>query len=129
MLSNLKLARQYLAHRRKLGFVLSSQGQHILAFARFADHIAPGQPLKTALALQWATEPKSPYRGYLAARLSAVRGFARYCATIDPRSEVPASRLLGPAVQRRTPHIYSAAEISLILHQARALPTPVSYTH
>ena len=129
MPSMFDLAREYLAHRRKLGFKLSSQGQHIIAFARFADRVAPGQPLKTALALQWATESKSQYRGYLAARLGALRNFARYCATIDPRAEVPGQRLLGPSIQRRTPHIYSAREIGLILRQARALPTQHSPLH
>jgi integrase len=129
MASMLQLAGQYLAHRRKLGFALSSQGQHIRAFARFADRIAPGQPLKTSLALQWASQPKSRYRGYLAARLSSLRNFARYCATIDPRSEVPAVGLLGPEYQRRTPHIYSPGEIALIMQRARALPTDRSSLH
>lgn len=129
MPSMIKLARQYLAHRRKLGFALTVQGQHIIAFARFANRIAPGRPLTTAVALQWATQPKSQFRGYLAARLSAIRTFARYCATIDPRSEVPGSRLIGPSFQRRTPHIYSAREITLILQQARALPTDRSPLH
>ncbi|MEX2045240.1 MAG: hypothetical protein WD941_07795, partial [Opitutus sp.] len=123
------LAEQYLAHRRKLGFALSSQGRHVLAFARFADRTAPGQPLKAALALRWASQPQSQYRGYLAARLAAVRVFARYCATMDPRSEVPDARLLGPAYRRRTPHIYSSREIAWILRQARALPTDRSPLH
>ena len=125
----LKLVRQYLAHRRKLGFALSIQGQHLFGFARFADKIAPGQPLKTALALQWATQPQTPYRGYLASRLSAIRNFARYCATIDSRTEVPSPRLLGPSYLRRTPHIYTAQEVALILRRARALPLQCSPLH
>jgi integrase len=129
MPSLFNLAEQYLAHRRKLGFTLSSQGRHVIGFAQFADRVAHGQPLKTSLVLQWASQPKSQYRGYLAARLTAIRNFARYCATIDPRSEVPAARLLGPMYQRRTPHIYPSGEISVILRCARALPTDHSVLH
>jgi len=125
----LKLVRQYLAHRRKLGFALSIQGQHLFGFARFADKIAPGQPLKTALVLQWATQPKTSCRGYLTSRLTAVRNFARYCATMDPRFEVPAARLLGPTYLRRSPHIYTAEEVALILRQARVLPLQRSPLH
>jgi len=123
------LANEYLACRRKLGYALASQGRHILAFARFAERAAPGQPFRTALALQWATLPGSRSRSYLAARLGALRNFARYCATIDARSEVPDARLLGPVYQRRIPHIYSPEQIALVMQRARALPADRSPLH
>ena len=37
--------RAYLAHRRKLGFVLRAQAYHLWEFAAFADREAAGQPL------------------------------------------------------------------------------------
>jgi integrase/recombinase XerD len=54
-----------------------------------------------------------------------VRAFARYVATIDPASEVPAEDLL-PAAQRRVaPYIYSEAEIAALMAAARALSPPL----
>ena len=70
--------RAYLAHRRKLGFVLSIQAYHLRKFASFADKTAPGQPLTAALALQWATSVGHNRCGYHAMRYQAVRGLARY---------------------------------------------------
>ena len=94
MPSILKLARQYLAHRRKLGFALSIQGQHIIAFARFASRIAPGQPLATAVALHWATHPKSQYRGYVQVKHDSLpvsaAGAASNPASAEKATEGPA---------------------------------------
>lgn len=117
------LARRYLAHRRKLGFALRIEGPQIEEFARYVDRIAPHRPLTTALALQWATLPQTPQRVlYHAKRLECLRGFARFCSVFDPRTEVPSRRLLGPAHRRRAPHIYSNAQIRLLLQRAAALP-------
>lgn len=115
------LVRRYLDQRRKLGFGLRAAGYELEQFARFADRTAPGRPITTALALQWATLPKSAERTYHAMRLIAVRSFARFCSGIDPRTEVPPSRLLGPNFTRRAPHIYSRGEVRLMMHRARGL--------
>jgi hypothetical protein len=37
--------REYLALRRALGYQLDIAGERLLHFARFADRVAPGQPL------------------------------------------------------------------------------------
>jgi integrase len=117
------LARRYLAHRRKLGFLLRIEGPQIEEFARYADRIAPHQSMTTALALQWATLPQTPHRAlYHAKRLECLRGFARFCAVFDPRTEIPATRLVGPAHRRRAPHIYSDEQIRLLLRRAASLP-------
>lgn len=50
-----------------------------------------------------------------------VRGFARYQALFDSRTEVPPSRLLGPAHRRTTPHIYSDDEIAKLIAEAEQL--------
>lgn len=119
----LTLARRYLAHRRKLGFSLRIEGMQVLQFARFADRVAAGQPITTALALRWATLPRTANSQlYHAKRLESLRGFARFCAIFDPRVEVPATHLIGPAHRRLPPHIYSAAQIRLVLRRAAALP-------
>jgi integrase len=119
----LTLGRRYLAHRRKLGFALRIEGMQVLQFARFADRVAAGQPLTAALALRWATLPRTENsQFYHAKRLESLRGFARFCAIFDPRVEVPGAHMIGPAHRRRSPHIYSAAQIRLILRRAAALP-------
>ena len=74
-----ELARHYLEHRRQFGYRLFSQGLALLAFARFADRAAAGQPITVALALRWATrQPALPIT--VASRLSIIRGFAAFCA-------------------------------------------------
>ena len=116
------LAKRYLAHRRTLGFTLRIEGALLLDFARFADRTAPRQPLTISLALSWATLPVGTTSLYHAKRLEAVRGFSRYCAALDPRTEIPPSRLLGPAYRRIAPHIYTLKQTRLLLRRAAALP-------
>lgn len=111
----------YIAHRRKMGFELRDAVYHLPKFARYADRIAPGQPLTSALAMAWAALPGDNRLGYHAKRLKVVRGFARYCAALDPKTEIPPTRVFGPPSFRRTPHIYSKAEVRLLLARARGL--------
>ena len=117
------LARRYLAHRRKLGFSLRIEGLMVQNFARFADRIAPHQPITTALALQWATLPRTEHqRFYHAKRLESLRGFARFCAIFDSRTAIPSTRLVGAAHRRQAPHIYSVDQVRLLMRRATSLP-------
>lgn len=124
--SMLSKAKHYLAHRRKMGFALSIEGCQLLDFARFADRVAPRQALTTSLVLKWATQPKTANRTYHAVRYAVVRGFARYCAALEPRTEIPAPLFLGSVFKRRAPHIFLPEEIRLILRRARALSPRVT---
>lgn len=117
------LVRQYLAHRRKLGFVLEVEHRSLPQLARFHERIAPGQPLNTSVILKWVVQPGTGSAAYYAKRLMSARGLARYCAALDPRVQVPDYRLVGPWYRRQRPHIYSEAEIRSMMLQARALPT------
>lgn len=119
--------RAYLAHRRKLGFVLSIQAYHLRKFASFADKTAPGQPLTTALALQWATSVGHNRCGYHAMRYQSARGLARYLAALDSRTEVPPARMLGSTCIRRQPHIYTPEQVCLMMKRSRQLPHRTSY--
>jgi len=119
--------RAYLAHRRKLGFILSRQGYHLREFAAFADKTARGQPLTTALALQWATSVGHNRYGYHAMRYQSVRGLARYLAALDPHTEVPSARMLGSTCIRRQPHIYTPEQVRLMMKQSRQLPHRARY--
>jgi integrase len=55
-------------------------------------------------------------------RLIIVRGFARYCAIEDPRTQIPAAGLLGSAYVRRVPHIFTPDQVRLIMQRAGGLP-------
>jgi len=120
--------RAYLVHRRKLGFVLSRQAYHLRKFASFADKTALGQPLTTALALQWATSVGHNRCGYHAMRYQSVRGLARYLAALDPQTEVPPARMLGSTCIRRQPHIYTPEQVCLMMKRSRLIPHRASYT-
>jgi len=112
---------EYLAHRRKLGFELKEAEYALGKFARYADRKSPGQPLTNALAMEWSALPGDNRLGYHAKRLKVIRVFARYCAALDPRTEVPPVRVFGPCSFRRTPHIYSKAEVTLLIERTRML--------
>jgi integrase len=50
-----------------------------------------------------------------------VRGFAAWLSTIDPRTEVPASRLLPARRRRPKPHIFTEQETSRLIAEAARL--------
>jgi len=106
---------EYLTGRRALGFALRGQDRLLHDFARFVSEANPDGPINSAIAVQWAClHPTNRTR-----RLSFVREFARYCAIFDPRTEVPSARLLGPRCGLRcAPHIYTPAQIRLIMQRA-----------
>ena len=126
--SKLTLVRRYLAFRRKLGYRMKS-AELLLDFARFADRVASGKPLTTALAIQWATAMPSTRPNTRAGRLGMVRGFARYCASSELRTQIPDSYLLGPRFQRVRPHLFTTAEVRLILQRTRRLQHRHSLLH
>lgn len=118
-----QLVKRYLAHRRKLGYILEVEHRSLPQLARFHERLAPGKPLRTRLILKWAVQPATGSRRYYVKRLASARAFAKYCAALDPRTQIPDYRLLGPWYERKAPHIYSIDEIRLMMRQARLLPT------
>jgi hypothetical protein len=67
----------YLALRRGLGFKLKKHPRFLEEFALFLQQAGATQ-ITSRLALQWATQPQHLQPAEWAARLSVVRGFARY---------------------------------------------------
>ena len=114
--------KEYLAHRRALGFALDTSGNLLIQFARFADRSKHRGPLTADLALRWASLPKTASPRYRAERLSIVRGFARYLAGQDGQSQVPGRRLLGRNHDRLQPHIYSEQQLRDLVLAAAKLP-------
>ena len=54
-----------------------------------------------------------------AMRLLVARGFARYMAGIDPRTEVPPTGLIRLRRRRRPPFIYSDEQVLALMERAR----------
>jgi integrase len=57
-------------------------------------------------------------------RITVVRGFAAYLATLDPAAEVPPASLLPGGTRRAVPYLYSATDITALFTQAGRLRTP-----
>lgn len=115
---------QYLVFRRGLGYRLKTEGHLLQQFGQFADACGHRGPLTVELALRWAQSAEGCDRLYWARRLEIVRCFARHLAVTEPGTQVPGSRLLGPAHRRTTPHIYTARELEALLVAARRLSPP-----
>jgi integrase/recombinase XerD len=112
---------RYLRLRRSLGYGLQEAGRLLPEFVRYAR--SRGETtVRTQSAFAWAADASS--ESQRAARLSIVRGFARYLAAFDSSTEVPPPRL-GAGPVRSAPHIYSEREIARLMGAAAALsPAP-----
>jgi integrase len=117
-----RLVREYIEHRRQLGFDLKSAGRILLTFGRYADRRRHRGPITADLALRWAGLPRNASAGYLANRLNIVRGLARFRAIFDPQTQIPPAHALGAKLRRTIPYIFAPAEIAALIHTARQLP-------
>ena len=115
----------YLALRRSVGYKLESTGRILASFVAFAER-AGADTITTDLALSWAAQPQQASPVWLAHRLSAVRGFARYLHALDPATQIPPTDLLAaPGYQPAPPYLYSDAGIAALLAAARRLTPPL----
>jgi integrase/recombinase XerD len=114
----------YLTMRRALGFKLERTGQLLADFVAHAERVG-AEGLTVELALGWATQPAGAEPCWHAARLSAVRGFARYLATIDPATQIPPADVLPGRSQRAVPYLYTDAEIAAVMAAADDLRSPL----
>jgi integrase/recombinase XerD len=101
---------------------MAGSGRMVLNFAAALD--AAGQASVTiAAVLEWATENKAATPGHWRARLSAARGFARHMHALDPASQLIPQGLIPAPVCRKPPYIYTAEEVSALVHAAGLLTT------
>ncbi|HSH75854.1 MAG TPA: tyrosine-type recombinase/integrase [Longimicrobiales bacterium] len=114
----------YLILRRSMGFKLHRAGRLL---AQFVGHCeaAGSETVTTQLALSWATLPAGGSQSWHAGRLSVVRGFARYLALLDERTEVPPPDLLPHGSHRACPYLYSAEDVIALMGAARKLSSPL----
>lgn len=114
---------EYLAMRRAVGFKLARHERLLGDFARFSRQRGDNRVTIDA-ALAWASLPSNVSLAWIAERLSVVRGFARWLVTLDPDNEVPPAGLVPAGPRRKTPFIYSEADITALLSAARREPHP-----
>jgi integrase len=115
----------YLDLRRSVGYKLDSVGRILASFVAFAEHVGQ-DTITTELALSWAAQPQLASPIWVAHRLSAVRGFARYLHALDPATEIPPAGLLAaPGYQPAPPYLSSDDEIAALLAAARQLTPPL----
>ena len=74
------------------------------------------------IALAWSLAPAVPVGSVVpAARMIAVRGFARYLSGIDPRTEVPPAGTIRNRQLWRRPYIYTDADVLALIEQAQTV--------
>jgi integrase len=112
--------RDYLALRRSLGFKLKKHRPLLEEFAKFLEQKRTSR-ITSLLALEWAVEPQHLQPVEWAARLSILRGFARYWSATDPMTEVPPFGLLSHRRNRAKPYLYSDEQIRQLLEAARTM--------
>jgi integrase len=77
--------------------------------------------ITTALAIEWATQPREHQPSDWARRLGFVRVFARHWNATDPHTEIPPDGLLPFRPQRAHPYLYTDKEIQELLATAKKL--------
>ncbi len=116
----IETAKTYLSVRRSAGFALSNVGYLLHSFATFAADRGEAH-IRTATAIDWASQSVSLAQRHT--RYQTVCRFAQYVRLEDSRHESPPSNHFGYHKTRRTPHIYSRAEIDrLILAAVQLAP-------
>jgi integrase/recombinase XerD len=109
----------YLRLRRMLGHKLDDAARQLPWFIDYLD--ATGNDyVTTTAALAWALDRDWPAGSTVPGhRMTAVRGFARYLAGIDPRTEVPPPGLVRIPRTRRRPFIYTDDDALELMEAAR----------
>jgi integrase/recombinase XerD len=122
-------ARDYLRLRNSLGHDLAEYHRELPRLVAFLE--AEGLPTVTvAAALAWAQGPAAgPATTIAPRRMTIARGFARYLAGLDARTEVPPPGLIAGRRRWRPPFIYSPGDIEALMARARQLTPMPSATH
>jgi len=117
---------EYLRLRRLLGHELADAARLL---PRFVDYLEANNMefVTVQAAVAWSLEPKAPAGTTVwGRRMMVARGFARYLAGIDPRTEIPPAGLIPIRRRWRPPFIYSDADIVALIDQAhRSIPQPL----
>jgi integrase/recombinase XerD len=110
----------YLTLRRASGYRLQAHGRLLPQFVSYLDGLG-ASTVTVEAALAWAVSSTTAGHSQAWARLSIVRGFARYLQAFDPATQVPPTNLLPDLRRRSAPYLYSSAEIAALLAAAARL--------
>ncbi len=115
----------YLRLRRGLGHKLDDAGRQLARFVTYMDDIG-SETVTLQAALSFIFDPDlDPASSNPARRLTALRGFARHLAGIDPRTEIPPTGLVSFRRSRRNPYLFSDEDVVAVVHAARgSTPSP-----
>ncbi len=117
-----EMVEEYLAIRRTLGFALRDQGALLERFINFAEQ-ANADYVTTDLAMSFVMQPGRAGAVTRRDQLTTIRLLAQYCASLDPRTEIPPSDLLPCRYRRKKPYIYTDEEIVSLVAAAAHLPS------
>lgn len=116
----------YLTLRRALGNKLDEHERQLTRFVAGLDAAGASFVAMTDI-LAFVLDPDlDPASSTPAKRLMAVRGFTRYLAAIDPRTEVPPAGLVSYRASRRAPYLFSDEDVAALVRAARA-STPFAF--
>lgn len=118
-----KAIEDYLALRRSLGYKLREYGGCLHEFAASLKRRCLPY-ITSKLAVEYASQRQHEKPVSWSRRLCIIRGFARYRAGDDPRTEVPAPTLLPFRSRRAKPYLYSEDEIVRLLAAALNIESP-----
>src|ERR1700730_13333717 len=112
-------ADDYLRLRRSLGHKLADAGRLLPGLVAYLESNEL-ETITIEAAMAWAQQPDADPTSTVWVSLIAVpRGFARHLAGRDSRTEVPPVGILPGRRHRRVPYIFSSAEITSLMAQAR----------
>jgi len=117
-------AEEYLWLRRALGHELAEANRLLPRFVAYLDACG-ATSITIEAALAWAVQPEVGADSKVRARrMTAVRGFARHMAGIDPDTQIPPTGLVPYRQRWRPPFIYTDSDIQALMQQtARTIPT------
>lgn len=120
--SMLDWVREYVGHRRQMGYRLQVVEGLLIHFAEYVQSSGHQGPLTAEVALRWVQLVEN--KNYQHSRFEMVRSFAKYLAIYEPQTEVPSRRILGLKCHRPQPHIYSQQEVLDLLRACDGLNPP-----
>ncbi|MGH3538236.1 MAG: hypothetical protein ACRDQJ_08040 [Pseudonocardiaceae bacterium] len=115
---------EYLRMRRSLGFKLERDGKLLVQFIGYL-HDQGADTITIDHAVAWVGLPTGGGRGWLAFRMSVVRGFTGYLHTLDPAVAVPPADLFPHGPHRAVPYLYSDDELAGLIAATDTLRYPL----
>ena len=127
MLSDNRITRQieeYINYKRSLGYMIKIESQELRRFAKYTREIGYDGPVKSEIAMEWASIDKNFTRKYMARRLETIHTFAVYISAFDVEAQIPQKGVFGKAHMRTNPYIYTSEEVLSLMNSAEGLFSP-----